>query len=77
LPADAKLTVDGVATVQTSAVRVFITPALQEGREYTYNLKAQIVRDGQTVEIAKTVKVIAGGEHDVNFATEATNVASR
>ena len=75
LPANASLTVDGNATVSTSARRVLVTPALEQG-EYVYNLRAEIVRDGQTVAETATVNVRPGETTEVTFNFTAT-VASR
>ena len=46
LPADAKVSIDGVATTSTSATRTFITPELNPTKEFVYTLSAQVVRDG-------------------------------
>lgn len=76
LPADAKLIIDDHATTSTSAVRTFVSPALEQGKDYVYTLTAQIEKDGKSVSLTKTVKVTAGAETRVNFeATEA--VAAR
>lgn len=75
LPADASLSVDGNATVSTSARRVLVTPALEEG-EYVYNLRAEIVRDGQTIAENQTVNVRPGQTTEVSFSFTQT-VASR
>jgi uncharacterized protein (TIGR03000 family) len=61
LPADATLTIDGHKTVSTSAQRMFTTPALEVGKEFTYTLKAEVVRDGKT-EVATKVVTVRGGE---------------
>jgi uncharacterized protein (TIGR03000 family) len=60
LPAEAKLTVDGAATQSTSNERVFESPPLQPDKEFFYNLKATIVRDGRTLTATKRVPVRAG-----------------
>src|SRR5579871_2913635 len=67
LPAEAKLTVDGVATQSTSATRVFATPALDRGNEYFYTLTAEIARNGKTVTATKKVAVRAGEETRVSL----------
>lgn len=61
LPADATLTIDGEETNSTSARRVFVTPVLEQGKEYEYTLKAKIVRDGET-KIATTKVTFRPGE---------------
>src|SRR5437667_464985 len=44
LPAEAKLTVDGTTTTSTSATRLFVSPALEQGKEYFYTLQADLTR---------------------------------
>lgn len=60
LPADATLKVDDYQTVSTSETRVFTTPDLQPGKEYSYTLTAEVIRDGKPVKVAQVVKVRAG-----------------
>jgi uncharacterized protein (TIGR03000 family) len=76
LPAEAKLTVDGVATTSTSASRSFVTPVLENGKTYFYTLKAEIVREGKAVTVAKQVEVRAGEASQVSFEI-AESVASK
>jgi uncharacterized protein (TIGR03000 family) len=67
LPADAKLTIDGSPTTSTDAVRTFISPPLQPGKEYQYTLKAEVMRDGKAVERTRDVTVRAGEPSEVTF----------
>jgi len=67
LPADAKLYVDGVACPQTSSERSFETPKLEPGRSYTYNLKIEMVRNGQTKAESRQVAFRAGQPVTVDF----------
>jgi uncharacterized protein (TIGR03000 family) len=67
LPADAKLLIDDQPTVSTSGTRVFITPALDNGRDFHYTLKAEVVREGKTQSVVKEVTVRAGQETRVNI----------
>jgi uncharacterized protein (TIGR03000 family) len=77
LPAEAKLTIDGAATQSTAATRVFASPELQPGNEYYYTLRAELVRDGQTVVSTKRVAVKAGDETSVSFDFAPTSLAQR
>lgn len=77
LPAEAKLTIDDAATRSTSSVRVFSTPTLENSKDYFYTLKAEIVRDGQTVTASKRVAVRAGEETRVSLEFPVANVASK
>jgi uncharacterized protein (TIGR03000 family) len=60
LPEDAKFYVDGILMKSSSAKRSFITPPLEVGKTYFYNLKAEMVRDGQTVTVTGQVIVQPG-----------------
>jgi uncharacterized protein (TIGR03000 family) len=77
LPADAKLTIDGNATTSTSAQRTFVSPALKMGQDYSYTLKAEVVRNGQTQAVTQQVKVRAGEETRVALDIPTGAVASR
>jgi uncharacterized protein (TIGR03000 family) len=76
LPADAKLTVDGTATTQTSARRVFNSPPLEPGSDYYYNLKAEITRDGHTYAQTQRVTVRAGRQSVVTLDVPTETVSA-
>ena len=76
LPADAKLKIDDTATTSTSATRVFVSPTLNPGQEYHYQLTAEVVRDGQKVTTTKQVAVRAGVETRVQIEFPLSSVAS-
>ena len=67
LPVEAKLTVDGAATTSTGATRVFVSPTLNAGKDYHYDLQAEILRDGKTLTASKRVTVRAGEETPVRI----------
>jgi uncharacterized protein (TIGR03000 family) len=67
LPADAKLTVDGKATTSTSDTRVLVSPSLESGKDFVYNLRAEVTRDGQTQSVTRQVIVRAGQETRVTL----------
>jgi uncharacterized protein (TIGR03000 family) len=77
LPAEAKLTVDGSATQSTDRVRTFVSPPLQPGTDYHYTLRAEVTRDGKTVERTRDVNVRAGQTSEVNFDFDASSPQSR
>ena len=77
LPADAKLSIDGVATTSTSSERVFVSPELPAGREFSYTLKAEFQHEGKPVVVSKKVNVRAGIESRVTFSNDLASVASR
>jgi uncharacterized protein (TIGR03000 family) len=61
VPADAKLYVDGQLMKTKSENRVFNTPTLRPGQAYYYDLKAEVVRDGESKTESKRV-IVRGGE---------------
>jgi uncharacterized protein (TIGR03000 family) len=60
LPAGATLTVGGQATRMTGAERTFLSPTLEPGKSYTYDLEATWTENGQAKKARQTVKVQAG-----------------
>jgi len=77
LPADAKLTIDGAATRSTTGVRTFVTPALENGMEFSYTLKAEVVRDGQTFSTEQRVTVRGGAESKINLTVPMTTASAQ
>jgi uncharacterized protein (TIGR03000 family) len=77
LPAEAKLTVDGNPTTSTSARRTLITPALETANSYVYTLRAELVRDGQTLSETQQITVRGGQTTEVPFNFTSQGVASR
>jgi uncharacterized protein (TIGR03000 family) len=67
LPADAKLFIDDQPTKATSAKRLFNTPRLQPGQKYYYELRAVLVREGQTVQQTRRVILSPGDEIRASF----------
>ena len=67
VPADAKVFVNGLATKSTGAERRYVSSGLQAGYSYTYEVRAELVRDGQPVSETKVIKLQAGGAADVDF----------
>jgi uncharacterized protein (TIGR03000 family) len=77
LPADARLFVDGNATTSTSERRTFVTPNLETGWNYTYTIRAEVVRDGRTMVQTEQVNVRGGQTTNVPFSFSSQGVASR
>jgi len=76
LPADAKLSINQVATRAGSAARTFQTPPLKPGKEYYYTLKAEAVRDGQALAATERVAVRAGEKKQVVLQLAPAGAAS-
>ena len=56
---------------------MFTSPELPVGKEFHYNLKAEMVRDGKPVVLGKSITVRAGQETRVNMEAGLAGVASR
>jgi uncharacterized protein (TIGR03000 family) len=67
LPADAKLFFDDQPMKTMASKRSFRTPPLEQGQQYYYILRAEVVRDGQTRTETQRVLVRAGQEVRVAF----------
>jgi uncharacterized protein (TIGR03000 family) len=67
VPADAKLYIDDQQMRTTSNRRVFNTPSLQRGETYYYILRAEVVRNGQTVSQTRRVLLRAGEVVNASF----------
>ena len=76
VPADAALSINGVATRSAAATRSFVSPSLQPGKEFHYTLKAEAVRDGRKVTATQRVAVRAGERKEVVLAFGPAGVAS-
>jgi uncharacterized protein (TIGR03000 family) len=69
LPEDARFFVEGKLTKQTGTSRTFVSPPLEPGVSYTYELTAEVVRDGKPLTQTKRVHVRAGETSNVDFST--------
>jgi uncharacterized protein (TIGR03000 family) len=76
LPQDAKLMIDDYQTKSTSASRTLQTPNLPYGKEFSYTLKVEVVREGKTVTESKQITVRGGQVTPVSFDSTAL-VASK
>jgi uncharacterized protein (TIGR03000 family) len=77
LPADARLTIDGHPTHSASGTRRFVSPPLEPGKIFHYDLKAEVVRDGKTLTETRRVAVRAGQESGVTIALPGQVVAGK
>lgn len=79
LPVDATLTIDDHPTTSSSASRIFTTPPLQTGSEYSYTLRAQIMREGRPVAVSRQVAVRPGEQTQIrlDFPVSETSVTER
>jgi uncharacterized protein (TIGR03000 family) len=67
VPAEAKLFIDDLPMKSDSARRSFVTPTLRPGQTYFYDVRAEIVRDGQTVSETQRVILRPGDTVQASF----------
>jgi uncharacterized protein (TIGR03000 family) len=67
VPADAKLWLNGRPTRSTGAEREFLSPELEVGTTYAYEVKARWLRDGRPVEETRQIRVRANKTATVYF----------
>ncbi len=68
LPENAKLYVDDQLMKVSSPSKTFNTPALQPGQTYYYILRAEVVRDGKTLQETQRILVQAGQTVNAKFS---------
>jgi len=67
LPPGARLTIDGYAPRSASGTRWFVTPPLPPGRDFHYQLRAELERGGKRLAQTREVAVRAGQQTDVTL----------
>jgi uncharacterized protein (TIGR03000 family) len=66
-PADAEIFFDGAPTSLRGTERLFVSPELEPGKAYSYEVLARWKEKGQTVERTRTVAVSSGARVRVSF----------
>lgn len=67
VPADARVMINGLPTMSTGSKREYVSHGLEPGLTYKYEVCAQIIRDGKTLEETKVVFMTAGAQEGVAF----------
>jgi uncharacterized protein (TIGR03000 family) len=68
VPADAQVYVNGRATTSTGADRQYVSRGLENGQRYSYEVRAEVVRDGKTVTETKVAQLTAGSQASLTFS---------
>jgi uncharacterized protein (TIGR03000 family) len=76
VPADAQIWFDGESTSQTGTERLFRSPPLQPGQDYSYEVKARWTENGQDVDRTRKVRIHAGERVSVNFMANEEGVGA-
>jgi uncharacterized protein (TIGR03000 family) len=77
VPESATIWFDGEKTTQTGTFREFISPALEPGQKYSYEIKAVWVENGQEVSRLRRIDVYAGDRTMVNMLSPAKSSTPR
>jgi uncharacterized protein (TIGR03000 family) len=72
VPADAKVFVNGAATTSMGAQRQFVSRGLTAGNRYTYEVRAEMERNGETVTETKSVTLAMGEQAQLAFNFDKT-----
>jgi uncharacterized protein (TIGR03000 family) len=72
VPADAKVFVNGRATTSTGGERQYVSRGLENGQHYSYEVRAEVVRDGKTVSETKVAQLSAGSQANLSFTLGGT-----
>ena len=67
VPYDAKVTINGLATSSVGSRRQYVSHGLKAGFNYKYEITAEIVKDGKTIEDTRSVVLTAGQNTAVAF----------
>jgi uncharacterized protein (TIGR03000 family) len=77
VPADARVWLNDTAMTATGRERSFVSPALDPGTEYTYQVRARWLDNGREVNRTQEVTVRAGGTAEVDFTAAPARRAPR
>lgn len=66
-PEDARVFVNGRATTTAGANRTYVSAGLASGRRYRYEVRAEVLRDGQTLHQTKYAELQVGSTAMLDF----------
>ena len=67
VPEDAQVYVNGMLTKTPGTLRQFVSYGLKPGYNYTYEVRAVVTRDGETLSDVQVVRVRVGEARDLAF----------
>jgi uncharacterized protein (TIGR03000 family) len=70
VPAGAEIWFEGAKTGQSGSTRTFVSPPLEKGQTFTYEIRARWTQDGKPVEQTRHVNVRAGENVQVDFGAK-------
>lgn len=76
VPEDARVVINDYKTTSMGEMRRYVSRGLEPGKEYEFEVRAEVVRDGQVQALTKTVRVRAQQSAQLDFDFSAPQVAS-
>jgi uncharacterized protein (TIGR03000 family) len=76
VPQDAKIVINDYETSSKGVERSYVSRGLQEGLDYEFEVRAEVIRDGRTLTKSKLVRLQANGTADIAFDFDSPQVAS-
>jgi uncharacterized protein (TIGR03000 family) len=73
VPAEAKVYLQGQQMTLTGTERRFVTPELAEGKQHSYTVKVEVVRDGRTFSKSTSATVRPGQEVEIAVSFDEQN----
>jgi uncharacterized protein (TIGR03000 family) len=67
VPEDAKVFVNGHATTSTGSRRQYVSYGLKPGLSYNYEVRAEVIRDGQAIFETRSIMLTAGSRSALAF----------
>ena len=76
VPSDATVWFDGKRTLQGGMDRDYVTPPLETGKTFSYDLQAAWPQGNRLITQTRKIEVTPGGRTEVNFTEPASGVVS-
>jgi uncharacterized protein (TIGR03000 family) len=70
VPANAEIWFEGTKTGQSGDLRTFVSPPLESGRGFSYEVRARWTENGKEVDQTRKVSVHAGERVNVDFSAK-------
>lgn len=70
IPSDAEIWFEGAKTQSTGMFREFVSPQLEPGQDYIYQIRARWMENGQEVNKTRELRVRAGDQLNLDFLGE-------
>jgi uncharacterized protein (TIGR03000 family) len=70
VPEEAEIWFNNAKTTKRGETRRFVTPPLEDGKRYSYDIRAKWVKDGKTIEQTRTIQLYSGDQLTVDFRPE-------